>query len=105
MDEDHDDLGVCAVCGREGPVAVIASGLAPVSGTQCQKCLDKGAEALGVVHMWIALHGGVDQVPEFAASLTSFDEGQYVDWQKICALYREREAEILAEVAENFSPE
>lgn len=102
MKENDSELGVCAVCGRNEAVAVIASGIAPVSGAQCQECQDQGAEAMGAVHIWVALNGGIDRCPDFAATLISYDEGQYVGWQRICSLYKEREADILAELSEDF---
>lgn len=99
MDENNSELGICAVCGRNEAVAVIHSGLGPTSSAQCQECQDRGARAMIEVHMFIADRGGrevIDEISDFGASLISYDEGQYVGWQRICSLYKEREAEILA---------
>ena len=99
---DSDELKVCDTCGEKRVTTVIASGLAPVSVSQCLECQNRGAEVLGVVHMWIGLNGGIEKCPDFSSSIISVHEGNYIGWEEISALYTKRESQIAAEIKDNF---
>jgi len=85
-------------------VGIYSSGIAPVSGGMCQKCVDIGAENLWVIYTWIAFNIGADPKPPndptasypetFAGNLISFHEGAYIKWGRILELYKENKQEI-----------
>ncbi len=91
----------CYVCGEQEVVGTYSSGIAPISGSICDDCLNRGAENLEVVHTWIFEYGGIDTAPDFSLHVKSFHDGKYIAWPKITELYPKYETEIRERIQRN----
>lgn len=92
----------CSICGNDNSVGVFSSGIAPVSGSMCQTCVDKQTENIGVVLFWICSYGKLSDVPDFSQTITSYLDGKYVDWNEIASHYKEHENEIIEDFQREF---
>jgi len=96
----HEDT--CTICGNNNSVGVFSSGIAPVSGSMCQTCIDKQAENIGIVLYWICSHGKLGDVPEFSQTIISYLDGKYVGWNEIASHYKKHENEIVKDFQKEF---
>ena len=87
----------CYVCDVNTSVDTRSSGIAPISGGVCAKCLEKNAENLDVIHLWIAERGGLSNASDHGIQLTSYFQGDYIGWNKISEIYAQNEEAILEE--------
>lgn len=90
----------CGICEREEKTQLRHSGIAPVSYFACSECLERGAEPLEIVLLWIMHSGGLGTEAQLADRVISHHEGRYIGWEEVASIYPEREEELLKEASE-----
>lgn len=82
----------CEVCGRKS-AELRASALGRKPYRRCATCLEKGAESLAAICLKVFLEGGPAVVARndpnqwWPHGVKSYDDGHYIDWPDILALY------------------
>lgn len=92
----------CDICQQRGEINLVASGIAPITYGKCGDCMERGAENIGVISIWLASYGGPQNAPEYCEQLSSFLASEYVDWHDIREHYRQNEEEILSSFNAEF---
>jgi hypothetical protein len=101
-DGRREENNLCEICGKNGSCKLGASGIAPVSYRRCAECISRHAENINLVMMRLAADGFDGNEFDYCKSLISFDDGRYIDWDEIKALFVENRDDIIASFKADF---
>ncbi len=82
----------CEVCG-EKPADSCESALGARSYARCKKCREEGAESIAAICLRIFLEGGPANAEKndpgdwWPYGVKSYDDGRYIGWPEILAVY------------------
>lgn len=79
-------MSSCQICGKDDSLQVISSGCAPVTYLACSECIERQAENIDVLMVWLS-QSPTELVRQHVPKLTSYVEGSYVDGHRILKIF------------------
>lgn len=90
----------CDICGRLGDTEFLSSGCAPVSYKACVTCRERNAESIEVAALWYHMQGQSASVEAYLSQINVWENGSYVDGERVLAYYHAHSDEFISEMAQ-----